>query len=424
MNHRTGPFMNELWLIVLQSTHDCLTNTPDPRLLRLVCKNFLSLVDALPDLWHHIIFQGPRPNILGTRFRLERASTVPLRLCLENAPEDDAEAFTSMFREHQSQWKTIEIHGCNLSILESMFTGTILSSLESLRLNPRPDTDDEEPSPGTGLSVINTVRLRFLFAHIRHLHFLSLTALVRMHLDCQLPPGNPALPLAPALVSLNLTHLHLSGITEAITLLPEKKLMPSLATFILTSMNASMVRPLLASIDAPLLHTLAITLATYTTLSNPQYQDHSSPLCGYPALQLVHLNQDSLQRYNQVPVKLLFSLGWAFPRVSTLQTNLSWAAIAHTLDPTPADWQFTGKPPHPFPIPFPQLDTLALRCPTASSMDALEQLFSSRAQSPHPISCCGIESHLLHTVRLPLGTRGIAWDRDFDSKGAALFPIL
>lgn len=372
-------------------------------------------------LWHHINRRPTLTNIPATRFRLQRAGRqTPLHLSFELLRHDNLTLFAPLFQERQDQWQKIDIHGCSVSHLEIMFSGMRLPALETLRLFPG---EDETVNSGDHLSSIYPPNLRYFRAHIIQLHLVSTPALLRLHVDCCLPRGHLPRALADILAFRSLTHLQLSDIDRYIVPPESLHTMPHLAVLVLLNVHADRVRPLLEKIHAPMLHTLSISLIAHSRLLDFQYSAHSQPI-SCPALSLVHLNQAPQALYPHVGLKMVFSLGWAYPYVKTLQTNIHWSSLSRVLNPTPADMHFAVPTELPLPIPFPQISTLAIRDGSMRSLNSLEQLLSIRGQTQYPILQCGVESHLVHAIAAPVGTKVIAWDRDVDSHGVPLFPIL
>lgn len=419
-----GPLYDDIWLLVLEHAHDCITNTPDPRQLRLVSRRFQQLVLSTPRLWHHIIRRVSYFNPAAIRSRIGFAAGVPLVLSLEFAHGDDLTQFAPIFRAHQSQWRSIETHGCDLSQLSPVFNACDLTSLDSLSFFPCPDLDHDDPSLGIGLSPFRFPHLRCLRLHLVQLRLVLSDTLERLYLDCLLPTDQTPLSLGQVFALRNLTHLLLTGIRED-NALPNAATMPRLITLILFNVHANSVRPLLAAIDTPHLRTLAVVLSISSRLGPAQITSHLQPLDGYACLQLIHVHQPQPPQYPHAMARMLYTLGWAFPSVVFLQTNANWGLLATALNPTPADVPFSGQINLPIPIPFPRIHTLALRNASPRSLEALAQCLAFRRQTAYPITKCGVESHLLHTVRgrIPSETETVEWNRDLDADQQPLYPL-
>ncbi|KAF7967071.1 hypothetical protein HWV62_35935 [Athelia sp. TMB] len=411
-----APFARDLdadiWIMILESTHDCATNTPDPRILRLVCKAFDRLVRQTSLLWHHIYRSAVYCNYDAMEQRLQFSGGRPLHLCLEVAQNDDLSEFVTWFRRRQTQWQTIDIHTSELSLLANLFSGAHLPALESLSFFPGGDDRGDDPSLGIRLDPIGMRRLRRLRLHIAQLALAGADSIVRLHLEFRLSAGGVPDPLDAAFAYPRLTHLLLSGVTSDNALPATRTTLHSLDVFILLNVHAGAVRPLLAVLRAPRLHTLAVILRTNTTFESGQIADHSGALDSFPSLELLHVNQGGKQQHNSVPATMLISLGCAFQEVTMLQTNIRWSTVASILDPKP--W--------PVP-PFPRIHTLALRSRSAGAISALKRSLEWRMNTPHPISRCGVESHLISVVLVPQGVRVVQWNRDLDANGEPLLPL-
>lgn len=416
-----GPLYDDVWFLVLELAHDCATNTPDPRPLRLVSKSFQRIVQSTPSLWHHIVRRVSHFNPAAVSSRIRFATGAPLILSIELEHGDELESFSPIFREHKSRWHSIEIHGCDLSRMNCMFNGCALSNLESLSFLPCREPDDNGESLGIGLWIIRPPRLRFLRIHISQLRLVSSNTLERLYVDCTAHPDYTPLPLTAAFKHLNLTHLLLSDVRTDSPL--PRTTLPCLTKLILFNVYADAVRPLLDVLDAPQIHTLAVTIAISSPFFSAHVTRHMSALCNYQKLQLVHLNQAGDQHYVHVLERMFYSLGWAFPSTRVLQTNLDWGTIATALNPTPADIPFHGQTGISLSVPFPRIETLVLRDGTPRSLGLLAQSISFRAQTSHAITQCGVESHLLRVVstRLSPHVETVEWNRDLDAEMQPLY---
>lgn len=416
---------DDIWLIVLEFAHDCATNTPDPRPLRLVSKRFQQLVLATPILWHHVVRRVSHFNSAALRSRIGFSTGAPLILSIELAHGDDLAQFAPIFRDHQHQWHSIEIQGCDLSLLCPVFNGCALSSLESLSLLPCGDPEDDDPSLGVGLWVIRAPRLRYLRLHVAQLRLFSSDVLERLYVKCQLPSHQTPVSLKAVFAHPNLTRLLLSDLRADNPLPSNQITLPCLTTFILFNVYAEIVRPILDILIAPQLHTLAVTIAISSPFASPHVTPHLTALHGYPRLRLVQFNQAGIDHHPRVLARMLYSLGWAFPSAIVLQTNINWGVIVTALNPTPADIPFIGQTTISLPPPFPRIQTLALRDGRPRSLAALAQCLEFRAQTPHAIIKCGVESHLLDTVRarIPSEVETVEWNRDFDAEMQPLYTL-
>lgn len=420
-----GPLYEDIWRVVLEQAHDCATNTPDPRPLCLVSKGFRELVITTPILWHHIVRRAWHFNPSAVDTRIEYASGAPLILSLEMVHDDDFRSFIPIFRKHQHKWHSIEIQGCSLSQLCHVINGCRFDSLQNLSFLPCEDADCGDPSMGVGISVIKPPRLLYLRLHLVQLHCVRSNTLERLYVECSLSPDEHPLSLVAAFAHTNLTRLLLSDLRADNPLPDRGTTLPRLTALILFNVYAASVRPLLDVLNAPQLHTLAVILDTSSPFSSARVTDNSSPLLGYPRMQLLHLNQSGTANHQRVVSMMLFSLGWAFPSATVLQTNIQWGLIAPMLNPTPADIPFVGKVTVSLPAPFPRIQTIALRDGGSRSLRVLAQSIAFRMSTPHAIRQCGVESHLLDIVRSKLspGVEVIEWSRDLDATMQPLYPL-
>lgn len=393
----------------------------------LVGRHFGQLVKATPRLWHHVIVrpQQDAEHIRLLNFRLVQAACAPLHLCIELFPVGDLLAFVPLFRERQEQWQSIVVLGTELSSLEPLLEDTRLSSLHTLRLFTCSADGKRDVSMFGGLKRIFTPNLRQLRAHIIQFLLVDTNPITRLQLECYMSSLSLPQPLAPALSSPHLTHVQLDDVGWGIVIPDAPVKMPSLTTFVLKNVHAdnveSFVQSMLLSIDAPHLRNLAISIDARSSIGRFRSERQALPL-HYPALKMVLLNQTEQSIHSPVAIEMLYSLGWAFPLVEILQTNIHWSYLPSVLDPN------DGLPCHghvspPLPVPFPRIKTLALRDSSVRSLQALESLLSTRGQTTFPISQCGVESHLLHIIQAPDCTKVIAWDMDLDSDGEPWFPI-
>lgn len=412
-------------MIVLENAHDCATNTPDPRPLRLVSRRFQELVLATPILWHHIVRRVSYFNPGSITQRIKFSGGIPLILSLEISHGDELDQFAPIFRQHRARWRVIEIHGCSFEPLIPALYACELASLNTLSILPCRYLQHDNPSRGLGLSVIRAPLLRCLRMHLVQLDLVLTERLERLHVDCLLPPDYAPISLSPAFLFGALTHLMLSNLRQENQLPDTGTTLPSLSTLILYDAYAQSVRPLLVALRAPQLRTLAVSISISSPFTSADIASHVSVIAGYPQLRLVHLHQSNPQQYPRASARLLYSLGWAFPSVQILQTNMSWGLLATALNPTPADVPFSGLVRSTIPVPFPRIHTLALREGRPSSLITLAQCFTVRVGTLHPIINCAVESHLLQTVRsrIPEQVETIEWDRDFDADQQPLFPL-
>lgn len=388
-------------------------------------KRFQQLVLLTPTLWHHIVRRASHFQPAAVSTRIGFATGAPLILSIELAHGDDLALFAPIFREHQSQWRSIEIQGCDLSLLCPIFNGSDLSSLDSLCFLPCGDPEDDDPSLAIGLTVISAPRLRSLRLHIAQLRLVSSNALQRLYVECRLPPDQQPMSLAGAISHPNLTRLFLSDVRPDNPLPNSRTTLPCLTTLILFNVYADSVRPLLEILYAPHLHTLAITVAISSPFASNHITAHLPVIYSYPRLELVHLNQAGTQHPPHVLARMLYSLGWAFPSATILQTNLNWGVVATALNPTPADIPFVGQTTFSLTVPFPGIHTLALREGRPRSLEVLAQSIALRAQTSAAIIKCGVESHLLDTVRaqIPPDVQAVEWNRDLDAEMQPLYPL-
>lgn len=418
-----GLLYEDVWRLILHHAHDCATNTPDPRPFRLVSRSFQRLVLSTPFLWHHIVRRGAYFNPDEIRARIAYATGAPLVLSMELFHHDDLTQFSDILQANQHRWHVIDIQGCDLSILHTCFANCAFDNLVSLSFLPCGDPTHVNASLAIGLS-LSTPNLRYLRLHILQLIRVSCKGLQRLYLECH-PDEQEAEPITPVFQFQNLTHLLLSGLGGDNPLPAERTTLPSLNTLNLFNVCATSIRPFLAILHAPLLHTLAVSLSATSGAASAHIADHSHALDGYPALRLVHLNQATHPKILRIPAMVLYSLGWALASTTILQTNIEWGIVATTLAPTPADLPFVGQVTQPLSHPFPNLHTLALRQGRPTSLARLEQCLVLRAQTCRSISKFGVESHLIETVRprVPPGVSLVEWNRDLDANKEPLYPL-
>lgn len=393
---------NEVWHHILDLTHDCDLNTPDPIMLGKVSRRFQGYVQGTPRLWHHIQYFGPRSDMTAVHTCLEHALGCPLYLCVEATSPDDLDVFAPILSGHLAQWREIIIRFCVPDYL------LVLLAMHPLPNLHRISFQRHVRAPLTTLPPIQAPHLKSASFQLADFYVVPVQNLTHLSLSCK--RGSQALWSVftpPRLEYLYLSHL--KSVPEGPvggTLVDA----PNLRKLILVCVDASQVRPLLGRLDAPRLHTLAVVLSSRSFLGVPAYVEHAGPL-SYPALRLVHVGQCGMPQTRDVQAQIISSLGWAFHHVTTIQTDFAFESVSTGLCVFPGEIQFhhTG----PIPVPFPALRTLGMR-----QMPILDAAKLASMLERRPISEIGLETAVLegigNTVSFPGRTTLVPWDRDFD----------